>query len=80
MPIRCVVTYGITADYAKVRELSKTLIADRAYDSDKIVKNADNLGMKVVIPPQKLEQFCKNTTKSLKIRRLTKNVFLKLKR
>ena len=58
VPVRCVVTDGVTADCAKAEELIKNtgarvLIADRAYDSNKIVKNAENLGMKVVIPPRK---------------------------
>ena len=58
VPVRCVVTDGVTADCAKAGELientgARGLIADRGYDSDKIVQNAENLGMKVVIPPRK---------------------------
>ena len=58
VPVRCVVTNGVTADCAKAGELientgARGLIADRGYDSDKIVQNAENLGMKVVIPPRK---------------------------
>ena len=58
VPVRCVVTDGVTADCTKAGELventgARGLIADRAYDSDKIVKSAENLGMKVVIPPRK---------------------------
>ena len=58
VPVRCIVTDGVTADCAKADELientgARGLIADRAYDSDKIVQSAENFGMEVVIPPRK---------------------------
>ena len=86
MPVRCVVTDGVTADCAKAGELventgARGLIADRAYDSDKIVKNAENSGMKVVIPPRKNRKIQRKYDKKVyKIRRLVENAFLYLKR
>ena len=57
-PVRFVVTEGIVADCNKAEELientgARGLIADKGYDSKKIVKFAENLGMKIVIPPRK---------------------------
>ena len=84
--VRCVVTDGVTADCAKAGELientgARGLIADRGYDSDKIVQNAENLGMKVVIPPRKNRKVQRNYDKNTyKIRRLVENAFLHLKR
>ena len=86
VPVRCVVTDGVTADCSKAGELvenvrARGLIADRAYDSDKIVKNAKNLGMKVVIPPRKNRKVLRRyDKKAYKIRRLVENAFLHLKR
>ena len=86
VPVRCVVTDGVTADCAKGGELientgARGLIADRGYDSDKIVQNAENLGMKVVIPPRKNRKVQRNYDKNTyKIRRLVENAFLHLKR
>ncbi len=85
-PVRCVVTDGVTADCAKAGELvenvgARGLIADRAYDSNKIVKTAESLNMKVVIPPRKNRKVQRNYDKNTyKIRRLVKNAFLYLKR
>ncbi|MCR4623065.1 MAG: IS5 family transposase [Alphaproteobacteria bacterium] len=85
VPVRCVVTDGVTADCAKAGELientgARGLIADRGYDSDKIVQNAENLGMKVVIPPRKNRKVQRNYDKNTyKIRRLVENAFLHLK-
>ena len=86
VPVRCIVTDGVTADCAKAGELientgARGLIADRGYDSDKIVQNAENLGMKVVIPPRKNRKVQRNYDKNTyKIRRLVENAFLHLKR
>ena len=60
---------------------ARGLIADRAYDSDKIVKSAENSGMKVVIPPRKNRKIQRKYDKKVyKIRRLVENAFLHLKR
>ncbi|MCR4555867.1 MAG: IS5 family transposase [Alphaproteobacteria bacterium] len=86
VPVRCIVTDGVTADCAKAGELienigARGLIADRGYDSDKIVQNAENLGMKVVIPPRKNRKVQRNYDKNTyKIGRLVENAFLHLKR
>ena len=86
VPVRCIVTDGVTADCAKAGELVENvgvrgLIADRAYYSNKIVKSAENLGMKVVIPPRKNRKIQrKYDKKAYKIRRLVENAFLHLKR
>ena len=86
VPVRCVVTDGVTADCAKAGELvenvgARGLIADRAYDSNKIVKTAESLDMKVVIPPRKNRKIQrKYDKKAYKIRRLVENAFLHLKR
>ena len=83
---QCVVTDGVTADCAKADELienigARGLIADRAYDSDKIVQSAENLGMEVVIPPRKNRKVQRKYDKNTyKIRRLVENAFLHLKR
>ncbi len=48
---------------------------------NKIVKNAENLGMKVVIPPRKNRKVLRKYDRNAyKIRRLVENVFLHLKR
>ena len=86
VPVRCIVTDGVTADCAKAGELientgARGLIADRGYDSDKIVQNAANLGMKVVILPRKNRKVQRNYDKNTyKIRKLVENAFLHLKR
>ena len=86
VPIRCIVTDGVTADCSKAGDLidgvdAEGVIADRAYDSDEIVKNAESLGMKVVIPPRKNRKVQREYDKeAYKIRRLVENAFLYLKR
>ena len=86
VPFRCIVTDGVTADCAKAGELvenvgARGLIADRAYDSNKIVKTAESLDMKVVIPPRKNRKIQRKYDKKVyKIRRLVEKAFLHLKR
>ena len=86
VPVRCIVTDGVTADCAKAGELidntgARGLIADRGYDSDKIVQKAENLGMRVVIPPRKNRKVQRKYDKNTyKIRRLVENAFLHIKR
>ena len=53
---------------------ARGLIADRAYDSNKIVKTAESLDMKVVIPPRKNRKIQRKYDKKVyKIRRLVEN-------
>jgi transposase len=58
MPIRAIVTDGPRADCKEAIPLiqnlpCKVLLADRGYDSDKIIECAKNSGIQPVIPPKK---------------------------
>jgi IS5 family transposase len=58
MPVRVLVTSGTEADCAHAAELiegieAESLIADKGYDSDEIVRLADESGMQAVIPPRR---------------------------
>ena len=58
MPVRAIITQGTTADCSQAMELThgipaEHLLADRAYDSNLILEQAEIQGMKVVIPPKK---------------------------
>ena len=55
MPIRAIVTKGTQSDYMQAQSLTKGikadyLLADRGYDSDRIIAEAGAQGMKAVIP------------------------------
>jgi transposase len=57
MPVRIIVTDGTTADCTKAAELiesakAKYLLADKGYDSDKIIRLARKKKMIAVIPPR----------------------------
>jgi transposase len=57
------------------------LLADRGYDSDAIVEQAEKQGMKAVIPPRKNRKILREYDKDLyKLRHLVENAFLDLKR
>jgi transposase len=63
---------GITAEY---------LLADKGYDSDEIVIQAEGQGMIAVIPPRKNRKVQRKYDKDLyKLRHLVENAFLHLKR
>jgi len=63
---------GMTAEY---------LLADKGYDSDDIVEQAESQGMVVVIPPKKNRKLQRECDKDLyKLRHLVENAFLHLKR
>jgi len=63
---------GINAEY---------LLADRGYDSNAILEQAENQGMNAVIPPKKNRRVQRPYDKDLhKIRHLVENAFLHLKR
>jgi hypothetical protein len=58
MPVRIIVTETTRADCALAQGLitgipAQHLIADKGYDSDAIVEQAQSQGMQVVIPPRK---------------------------
>ncbi|BBL35503.1 IS5 family transposase ISMasp6 [Nitrosomonas stercoris] len=57
------------------------LLADRGYDSNAIIEQAEKQGMKVVIPPKKNRKTQRSYDKELyKLRHLVENAFLHLKR
>ena len=60
---------------------AKSLLADRGYDSNAIVAQAEQQGMEVVIPPRKNRTQPRDYDKELyKLRHLVENAFLHLKR
>jgi transposase len=85
MPVRIIVTDGATADCTQAEQLitglnAGFLLADKGYDSDKIVDEAINLGMTPVIPPRKNRKIQREYDKNLyKKRHLVENAFLRLK-
>jgi transposase len=60
---------------------AKVLLADKGYDSDAIVKRAEELGMQVVIPPRSNRKVQREYDKELyKLRHFVENAFMMLKR
>ena len=86
MPVRVLITKGTTSDCSKGIELienfdAEHLLADRGYDTDKIVEFARQSGMKPEIPPKKNRKDQREFDKHLyKIRHLVENAFNELKR
>jgi transposase len=86
MPVRILVTKGTTADCTQAGRLiegitAEYLLADRGYDSDAIIEQAQHQGMKAVIPPRKNRKVMREYDKDLyKLRHLVENAFLHLKR
>ena len=86
MPIRILVTQGTRADCTQAVRLiegmnAEYLLADRGYDSDAIVVQAENQGMKTVIPPRKNRKIKREYDKDLyRLCHLVENAFLHLKR
>ena len=61
MPVRVIITQGTTADCTQANHLiegitAEQLLADRGYDSDAIVNQANKQGMQVVNPPKEKSQ------------------------
>ena len=55
--------------------------AERGYDSDKIIHEASDAGMTVVIPPRRNRKYQRDYDRYLqRFRHLAENAFLKLKR
>ncbi len=85
MPIRAIVTKGTTADCTQAINLidgfvAEYLLADRGYDSDKILNYLKEQGITPVIPPKKNRKNPQEYDKYLyKIRHVVENAFLKLK-
>lgn len=86
MPVRILVTQGTTADCTQAGRLiegidADHLLADRGYDSNAIVEQAEKQGMEAVIPPKKNRKIPRPYDKELyKLRHLVENAFLHLKR
>ena len=79
------ITDGTTADCTQACQLIEGLdaghlLADRGYDSDAIVAQAEDQGMIAVIPPRKNRKIQRPYDKDLyKYRHLVENAFLHLK-
>ena len=86
MPVRIFITEGTRADCTEAQALmdgidAGSLLADRGYDTDDIVKKAEEAGMGVVIPPKKKRKEQRSYDEYLyRLRRLIENAFLHLKR
>ena len=86
MPVRAIITEGTTADCTQASHLirgfaAEQLIANKGYDSDEIVKQAIEQGMKVVIPAKKNRKSLRKHDKAIdKARHMIENAFLHLKR
>jgi transposase len=86
MPVRAIVTQGTTADCTQAVALiegfaAQHLLADRGYDSNDIIAQAERQGMAPVIPPKRNRKELREYDEYLyKIRHLVENAFLHLKR
>ena len=86
MPVRIIITQGTTADCTQAGKLIESidaehLLADKAYDTDEIIKQAEMLGIKVVIPPKRNRKIQREYDEGIyKLRHLVENAFLHLKR
>ena len=85
-PVRILITSGTTADCSQAHKLivgleAEYLLADRGYDSNDIVNQAESQGMIAVIPPRKNRKDQREYNKEIyKKRHLVENAFLHLKR
>ncbi len=86
MPVRILITAGATADCTQASKLieglaAEHLLADRGYDTDAILAQARQQGMKPEIPPKKNRKIQRKIDRYLyKLRHLVENAFLHLKR
>ena len=86
MPVRILVTAGTTADCSQASALidglyAQYLLADKGYDSDAIVAQAQAQNMAAVIPPRRNRKQTREYDRDLyKLRHLVENAFLYLKR
>ena len=85
MPLRAIITQGTTADCSQAIALidgfaAENLLADKGYDADAILGQAESQGMTPVIPPKKNRKEQRSFDKELyKARHLVENAFLYLK-
>ncbi len=86
MPVRIRITQGTRADCTQASQLiegisAKHLLADRGYDANAILEQAEKQGSNAVIPPKKNRAEQREYDKDLyKLRHLVENAFLHLKR
>ena len=86
MPVRIIITSGTIADSSQVPQLiegieAQSLLADRGYDTNKVVKAVEEAGMEVVIPPKSNRKERRYYDQSkYEIRHIVENTFLELKR
>lgn len=86
MPVRVIITQGTRADCTQAGRLiegitAEHLLADKAYDSDAIIEQAQDQGMNPVIPPRRNRKEQREYDEELyKLRHLVENAFLHLKR
>ena len=82
MPVRLVLTGGTVADCTQAHSLTadlpaQYLLADRGYDTNSIVAEAEARGMEPVIPPRSHRKEPRNYDRALyKLRHLVENSFL----
>jgi len=85
MPVRALVTQGTTADCSQAIALidgftAENLLADRGYDTNTILEQAEKQGMQPIIPPKRNRKGQRDYDKDLyKARHLIENAFLFLK-
>jgi transposase len=85
MPLRVLATEGARADCTEAAKLiegitAEHLIADKGYDSDAIVEQAQRQGMQVQILPRKNRKAARDYDKCLyRHRHLVENAFLHIK-
>ena len=75
MPLRPIVTEGTRADCKEASKLiqdivAEYLLADKAYDTEEIIKKAEEQSMQIVIPP-------KRNRKSKQLKRATVQTSMK---
>ena len=86
MPIRVIITSGTIADSSQVPQLiegitAQSVIADRGYDTNAVLKAVREAGMEVVIPPKRNRQDQRYYDKNkYEFRHMVENTFLELKR
>ena len=85
MPVRISLTEGTVADYTQAHSLiadiaAEYLLADRGYDTNAVVAEAEALGMEPVIPPRSHRKEPRYYHRVLyKLRHLVENSFLDFK-
>jgi len=86
MPVKIKITTGTVNDCTQGEYLiegidAEYLLADKVYDTDKIIQAARRAGMEIVIPPKSNRKVKREYDKYLyRLRHLVENAFLMLKR